>query len=161
MPEFWRIPLHVPVLTRIAIESAATNDVQRRSAAMAMPIIPHRKEAVMFPARFAAIVVVGLFPWGSQAGPFTHAERKAAASPSAYSRWHYWTPTLYRWTQHFHPATVPLYPTDRYPGVPNPAGMAVYPNPAVPPEAYYRGTGLSYDVLAPIVVRPPAVLPEK
>jgi hypothetical protein len=92
----------------------------------------------------------------AQAGPYTHAERKAGGPPSEYSPLHYWAPTLYRWGQFLHPPTVPLYAADRYPGLPNPMGMAVYPNPAVTPEAYYRGTGLSYDP-----VRPPLILREK
>ncbi len=97
-------------------------------------------------ARLTVITMLLLtFCANLDAGPFTHAERKAAEPPMAYSRWHYWAPTLYRWGQHLHPPTIPIYPTDRYPGVPNPTGMAIFPNPAVPTDVYYRGTGLSYD----------------
>ncbi len=106
------------------------------------------------------LVVVGLIPLTeSRGGPFTHAERKVARPPSAYSPWHYWAPTAVRWVQNHQPATVPNYSTDKYSGVPNPTGMAVYPNPAVSPDAYYRGTGLSYDPLGPFAVHPPATNP--
>jgi hypothetical protein len=110
----------------------------------------------MFNRAVGFLVMLAFVPLAETRGsdPFTHAERRAAAPPVAYSPWHYWAPTLYRWKQHFEPATVPLYAADRYPGVPNPSGMVRYPNPAVSPEAYYQGTGLSYDPLrAPIVIR--------
>jgi len=77
-------------------------------------------------------------------------------SPSAYSRWNYWAPTLVRVKAHFEPKTIPLYSADRYPDVPNPVGIATYPKPAVSPPAYYRGTGLSYDPLGPFMVQPAA-----
>ena len=105
-------------------------------------------------AMFVAACLIPLAE--SRGGPFTHAERKAATPPSAYSPWHYWAPTAVRWVQNHQPATVPIYPTEKYPGVPNPSGMAVYANPAVSPETYYRGTGLSYDPLGPFMVHPPA-----
>jgi len=108
-------------------------------------------------ARLAAIVMLGLVPLTEiGAGRFTHAERKAASPPSAYSPLHHWAPTLYRWGQHLHPPTVPLYPIDRYSGIPNPAGIAVFPNPAVP-----RGTGLSYDPFGQFMTHSPAVTVEK
>jgi len=106
--------------------------------------------------RCALIVVVGLVAAGAtHAGPFDHPT--ASSGPVlGYSRWNYWAPALVRVKAHFEPKTIPLYASDRYPGVPNPVGIVYYPKAAVPPAAYYQGTGLSYDPLGPFAVYPPA-----
>jgi hypothetical protein len=93
----------------------------------------------------------------TRADPYTHAEKRAAAPPVSYSPLHYWAPTPYRWMEYLHPKTVPLYAADRYPEIPNSIGVMRFPNPAVAPAAYYRGTGLSYDPLGPFMVHPPAI----
>lgn len=77
------------------------------------------------------------------------ADHRSGEPPSLYSRWNYWAPTLVRVVEHFEPRTIPMHAVDLHPGVPAPIRVVVYPNPSVPPSAYYRGTGLSYDPLGP------------
>jgi hypothetical protein len=110
--------------------------------------IPER--AAMLRPWIAAAFVVGVL------APSGFADHD---SPSAYSRWNYWAPTLVRVKAHFEPKTIPLYAADRYPEIPNPVGVVRYRDPAVPPPAYYRGTGLSYDPLGPFMAQPNTAQP--
>lgn len=88
-----------------------------------------------------ALLILGLSAAASLAdGPW-----RGHNGERSYSPWHYWTPTLWRVRDAHQPVTIPMHAGDRYPGVPRPIGIVVFPRPPVTPEEYYRGTGLSYD----------------
>lgn len=90
---------------------------------------------------WASFLILGMSAGAGLADEPVHAHPESRG----YSRWHYWTPTLWRVRDHFQPVTIPMYAGDRYPGIPRPIGIVVFPRPPVTPEEYYRGTGLSYD----------------
>jgi hypothetical protein len=82
----------------------------------------------------AAVLVAGVVP-AAPAGPWRDV-------PGAYSRWAYWTPTLYRWRNVYHGPLLGHNPhpaagavaTYIYPSVPAPpAGPPMAVVPATPP----------------------------
>src|SRR5262245_9977963 len=99
----------------------------------------------LFPALTCALWILGAGAGASLAdGPLLPWHSNAR---SDYPGWHYLTPTLWRVRDAHQPVTIPMHATDRYPWVPRPIGIVVFPKPPVTPEQYYRGTGLSYDTM--------------
>ncbi len=101
-------------------------------------------------AILAVLILGGLLP-AAQAHEGLSGGTPGAHAPSAYSRWHYWAPTLYRLrNEHRRPLRY-VHPTDAYPWVPSAAVIIKYPQPAIPPGELYLHTGLPYDPARPAV----------
>ena len=92
-----------------------------------------------------------------RAGPLV----TGTARGSSYSPWAFRTPTLYRWSIQHHAPPIVQYTSAgcTYPAAP--AIIATFPCPAVPPEAYYANTGLSYEPARPLILGPPVAAPNR